>query len=59
MQEAVDYRKIEATDGMGGWQEHGAKALADALCVNTRLTSLDMSANGIGKEVSEPLPLTP
>jgi len=44
---------------MGGWQEHGAKALADALCVNTRLTSLDMSANGIGKEVFEPLPLAP
>jgi hypothetical protein len=29
--------------------EHGAKALADTLCVNTTLTSLDMSANGIGK----------
>jgi hypothetical protein len=31
--------------------EHGAKTLADALIVNTTLTSLDMSANGIGKEV--------
>jgi Ran GTPase-activating protein (RanGAP) involved in mRNA processing and transport len=28
----------------------GAKALADALCVNTTLTELDISANGIGKE---------
>ena len=26
------------------------QALADALCVNTTLTALDMSANGIGKE---------
>jgi hypothetical protein len=31
--------------------EHGAKAIADALCINTTLTALDMSANGIGKSL--------